>query len=105
MSASSARGGPPVPSAVVILHRESDDIGDGAPNDECIFIGPIRHPPARATLAWLLHHGYSVRVHYVNDDADAQAAYPDISLDVGDHVCDEGAGILAADSAILAPSP
>ncbi len=44
-------------------------------------------------------------MHYVNDDAAAQAAYPDISLDVGDHVCDEGAGILAADSAILAPSP
>ncbi len=59
MSASSARGGPPVPSAVVVLHRASDDIGDGAPNDGCIFIGPIRHPPARATLAWLLRHACS----------------------------------------------
>ncbi len=90
---------------MVVLHHESDAISDGAPNDGCIFIGPIRHPPTRATLAWLLHHGYSVRVNFVKDAAAAQAAYPDISLDVGDHVRDEGAAILAADPAILAPFP
>ena len=105
MSSSGTRGDPPVPSAVVILHRDSDDVGDGAPNDGCIFVGPIRLPPARSTLAWLARHGYSVRVEYVPDASAAQAAYPNISLDVGDHVRDEGAAILAADPAILATLP
>jgi hypothetical protein len=101
--ASDTRGDPPAPSAVVVfLHREFDAVGDGAPNDGCAFIGHIHLPPARSTLAWLLRHGYTVRTAYFRDAVAAQAAHPAISLDVGDHVRDEGAAILATNPDILA---
>ncbi len=92
---------PAPPSDVVFLHRESDEVGDGAPNVGCAFIGPLHLPPARSTLAWVFRHGYTVSTAYFRDASAALAAHPAISLDVGDHVREEGAAILAANPTIL----
>ena len=100
MSVSGVRP-PPVPSAVAFLHRPRDDVGDGAPNAGGIFLGPANLPPARNTLAWLVGHGYSIRLEYFHDESAARAAYPTISFDVGDRVRDEGAVILAAHPSIV----
>ena len=95
------RGNPAVPSAVVHIYRTHDILHDGAPPDGCVFIGPPHLPPAKQSLAWLTHHGYTVvRTEYFSDAAEAVARYPQLSLDIGDHVRAEGAAILASD-----PSP
>jgi len=102
MFPSTVRGSPPVPSAVVFLHRSIDEIGDGAPNDGAAFIGPPHLPPARSTLAWLVRHGYAIRLSYFADESAARAAHPTISFDVGDFVREEGAAIFPANPSILA---
>ena len=101
MSSLEACSPPPMPSAVVFLHRVSNDVGDGAPKNGGAFIGPTNLPPARSTLAWLIRHGYSVRLEYFLDESSARATHPTISFDVGDTVREQGAAILAADPTIL----
>jgi hypothetical protein len=90
-----------LPSAVIYIHRDSDTIGDGAPNSGGVFLGFLHLQPARSTLAWFVAHGYTIRLLYVRDEAAARAAHPAISFDVGSQVRDEGAAILAANPSIV----
>ncbi len=101
MNSPIGHGSPPVLSAVVHIHRTHDILRDGAPPDGCVFIGPPHLPPAKQSLAWLTHHGYTVvRTEYFSDAAQAVAQYPQVSLDIGDHVRAEGAAILASDPSL-----
>ncbi len=59
-----APGTPPTPVAVLIIRREHDLLGDAAPNAGHIFVGPAALPPAKATIAWCHHHGYSIAMEY-----------------------------------------
>lgn len=102
MSSFKSQGDPPVLLAVVILHRDHDEIGDGAPNDGVVVVvGPPHLPPAHHALAWLVAHGYAIRLEYFTSAAEAMAAHPGASIDIGDHVRAEGAVILTRNPSIL----
>jgi len=96
-----SRGPPPVPSAVAIVHRDVDAIGDGAANSGIIFIGPRTLLPARCVLAWFLHHGYSVRLEYFPDVGAAVDTYPGLPTEIAPTVLQEGEAILASTPTIL----
>lgn len=95
------RGDPPIPSAVAFVHREYNATGDTASDSGIVFIGPPSLQPARQALAWLIHHGFSVRLEYFHDLAAARARYPHVPSDIGHDVLRQGSAILAADPSIL----
>ncbi len=101
MDSSDRQGAPPVPSAVIFIHCETDTISDGAPNTGGVFLGLLHLQPARAILAWFLAHGYVIRLVYVSDEAEARVSHLTISFDVGLRVRNEGAAILAANPSIV----
>lgn len=98
---------PPPPPRAAIYHvsRDNNPLNDDADNTGLVFVGDPLLPPAQHTLAWFQQHGYVVRVEYVLDSANASLRYPGISLDIGQHVRDEGAAILAATSTPVHPHP
>ena len=100
-SSGGPRGDPPIPSAVAFVHRDVNAVGDDAVNSGYVFIGPPNHLHARHTLAWLIHHGFSVRLEYFNDLEGARARYPNVPSDIGPDVLSQGAAIIAANPSIL----
>ena len=96
MMSPAARGIPPPPLAVLVVHRDHDALGDGSANTGTIFIGDHSSPEAIHIRAWFLHHGYTVTTHYFSSDDDARRHFPTMCTDVGDGIRAEGARLVAA---------
>ena len=100
MLSPAARGDPPPPLAVFVVHRERDPLNDHYHNTGTIFVGDHRLPSASHTRAWFRRHGYTVTVHYFSTQADAVTRFPTACLDIGDAIRSEGARILADEAAL-----
>ena len=87
---------PPLsPSAVNILHRNANVLGDTASNEGQIFVGSHHLLPAQQTNTWLLHHGFTVTIEYFPSKAMATMRHPSLCTNVGNAIRLEGAALLA----------
>ena len=96
LSSPTTLGIPPPPHAVLAVARDTDHLGDRSPNNGSIYVGDVDLPAAQHTIAWLRSHGYAVRIHFCASQAVALARFPNLVLDVGDDLRDEGRRLLDA---------
>ena len=89
MSLPKAQGCLPMPSLSIAF------ISDAAANIGYIFISPHHLPHATSTLAWFIHHSFSVYLEYFHGNGDATAKYPGLSTDIAMSILEEGAAVLA----------